>query len=115
MCRIDLNTHVLFLLRFVEDSVSDALVDTPSREALLVEADGALLTLQSLLKRKRGEWFVSFMLLGLDDISFQRIAARQPADLAEAVRDGLEGVAALREIFQQKRLKGAGNAPPENA
>lgn len=107
MCQIDLNTHAMCLLNFVEDSVAEALEDNPSREALLVEADGALGALQRLLKRSRAEWLTLFMLLDLDNVSFQCISARRPADLVEAMRSGLEGIAALRKIIEQVRLSGA--------
>lgn len=96
----DINTHALRLIRFVDQSVTDALSDDESCGALLSEADSAVRVLQAVLKREAPTQHTQMMISGALDVRFQQIAVEHPDEPCEALRDALkEFLTASRFIF----------------
>lgn|SRR5262245_27829131 len=89
----DLNSFGLRLLQFVEDSVTEALQNPPSRNALLVEADCALTVLGATLRREDPAKHAGAALF----IDRDLIDAGKKGDLELEV--ALEGVLGARQIF----------------
>lgn len=86
----DLNAYALRLLKFVEDSTNEALVDAASRQALLSEADDAIRVLQRTLIREDKTKHAQLMLVGTFDQALADVANENPQGLSNKVKEALE-------------------------
>lgn len=96
----DLDNYVLGLLKFVEDSVKEALNDPASQQALLSEADDAMRVLQRTLVREDKIKLTQLLLLGVFDHGLQSVANENPQALSRSVSDALQIKMRAKDIFQ---------------
>jgi hypothetical protein len=106
----DLNPYALRLLKFVEDSVEEALNDQSSQQALLREADDAVRVLQRTLKREDQLRLAQLMLLGVFDDALEIIANECPDDPSAKLKAALQRKLTARALFSEPSLS-PGGAP----
>jgi hypothetical protein len=85
----DLNVCALRLLKFVEDSINEALGDVASQQGLLTEADCAIRVLQRTLLREDQDTHGTLMMMGTFEVNFQKIAADNPPNPSQKLREAL--------------------------
>ena len=95
----NLDTFALRLLKFIEDSVTEALHDPASRHGLLIEADCALRVLQKTLLREDPPKNAQLMLLGVFDWSFEYIMNENPPDPSEKLKEAFAEVLKARLVL----------------
>jgi hypothetical protein len=97
----NMDSFALRMLKFIEDSVNEALRDQSSRKGLLIEADCALRVLQKTLLREDQKKNAQLMMLGVFDWNFERIASENPPDPSAKLQEALENVLKARIVFNQ--------------
>jgi|ERR1700687_281795 len=88
----DLDTHALRLLKFIEDSVAEAMANPSAMLEPLSEADCALCVLKKTVLREDQVKNAELMLLGVFDYNFVGIARENPADPTEKLKNALSFV-----------------------
>jgi hypothetical protein len=96
----DLNVCALRLLKFVDESVNEAIADQTSRRALLIEADCAVRVLKRMLLREAPKLHAKLAIMDVFRPSFEHIASGQPADLSEQLKRALQIVLEARQCFR---------------
>jgi hypothetical protein len=95
----NLHDYALRLLKFVEDSVNEAINDPNSRDALLSEADGAMRILQRTLIREDATKHAQLMLLSVFDKSLEDVVKEYPQAVAEKLTEALDAKMRARAVF----------------
>jgi len=95
----DLDAHVLRLLRFIEDSVAEAMANPSTMLEPLSEADCALRVLKKTVLRENQVRNAELMLLGVFDYNFVDIARENPTDPIEKLKDALSFVMRAKLVF----------------
>ena len=95
----DLNVCVLRLLKFVEDSVNEALSDPSSRQALFSEADDAIRILGRTLEREDKTKLAQLMLLVFLTETLEGVASRNYLNPVENVKEALQVKMRARKLF----------------
>jgi hypothetical protein len=93
----DLNAHALRLLRFVEDSVTEAIATPAERVPLLEEAQGALRVLCRTLFREDQAKLAQTMLASGFHWNLPRIGAEEGD---EKLGEALETILSARVVFE---------------
>lgn len=94
-----LDHHALRLLRFIEDSVEEALSNPNAMSEPLSEADFALRLLQKALIKENPTKNAALMLLGVFDVNFLQIAKDNSTDPQPKLCAALETVREARHHF----------------
>jgi hypothetical protein len=94
-----LDSHALRLLKCAEDSVNEALDDPTSLRLLLSEADDALRTLETVLRRDDPTKLTQLLILGVFEPTLEEVALRHPLDIEIKVGDALREKMTARRVF----------------
>jgi hypothetical protein len=95
----DLKVCVLRLLKFVEDSVNEALKDLSSRPGLLSEADEAIRQLERIVAREDSVLLTKLRLLGVFDQTLEDSANSNPLNPSEQIKEALQVKMGARILF----------------
>jgi hypothetical protein len=98
----DFDKHALHLLKFIEDSIAEALANPAEMSAPLSEADGALRVLKKSLVRGNEDQrtlHAQLALIGAFDLSFVQIAKENPTNPSEKLKEGLACVLRGKLLF----------------
>jgi hypothetical protein len=95
----DLDAYGLRLLKFVEDSVNEAIEDASSRAALLSEANCALRVLKRTLHREAPTKFGQFALIEGSEWDLEQVFKDNPLDFSEKLREALGRILEARQII----------------
>jgi len=95
----DLDGHALRLIKFIEDSVAEAMANPSAMLEPLSEADCALRVLKKTVLREDQVKNVYLMLLGVFDYNFVDIVHENPADPTEKLKDALSFVVRGKKHF----------------
>jgi hypothetical protein len=94
-----LDAHALRLLKFIQDSVAEAIANPSAMLEPLSEADSALRVLKKTVLREDQVKNVYLMLLGVFDYNLVDIALENPADPNEKLKDALSFVMRAKTHF----------------
>jgi hypothetical protein len=98
----DFNAYALRLLKFIDDSIAEALQNPAEMSAALSEADGALRILKKSLIRgneQQHTLHAQLALLGVFDPSFVQIAKDNPRNPSEKLKEGLDYVLRAKALL----------------
>jgi hypothetical protein len=95
----DLDAYVLKLLKFIEDSVAEALANPSAMLEPLSEADCALRVLKRTLLREDQIKNADLMLIGVFDYHFVDIAHEIPANPTQRLQGALSFVMRAKRHF----------------
>jgi hypothetical protein len=95
----DVTGHALRLLKFIEDSVTEALSNPSAMLEPLSEADCALRVLQKLLIKEVPSKNAVLMLIGVFDQNFVQITKDNPINPVPKIKTALDDVLRAKEHF----------------